>query len=330
MATKLPLLGIDPIGDLRVAYWNGEDSPEELERRLYAICTFYDITRKQIGDRLFIDTAHTLPIKLATLDDGKAKLAVPLVGELQYALKDLKIDHLSLDPLVSTHELSENDTGHMEMVAKTWARMSQEGNRSIGLVHHNRKAMTGPVGQIEDSRGASALIDAARVRRAINTMTETQGRASGFTDEDIQKGRHKFYISADLSRSNLSPPSSSLSWYHLQSVDLDNATATHPSDKIGVPEPYQYVNLGDVEYSPEDQRKALAAIKKATGLRTNVRAKQWVGFTILEALDIPKTDKRERERVSKLIDRWVEDGTLELYEGEDNARRPVDCIKCVE
>ena len=47
MATKLPLLGINPIGDLRVAYWNGEDSPEELERRLYAICKHYDITIKQ-------------------------------------------------------------------------------------------------------------------------------------------------------------------------------------------------------------------------------------------------------------------------------------------
>ena len=72
MATKLPLLGVDPIGDLRVAYWNGEDSPEELERRLYAICKHYRITKKQLGDRLFVDTALTLPIKLAVMDDGQA------------------------------------------------------------------------------------------------------------------------------------------------------------------------------------------------------------------------------------------------------------------
>ena len=111
--------------------------------------------------------------------------------------------------------------------------MSQEGDRSIGIVHHNRKSITGAAGQIEDSRGASALIDAVRVRRAINTMSETQARASRF---EIDK--HKLYLSADLSRSNLSPPASALRWYHLQSVDLDNATTTQPSDKIGVPEPY--------------------------------------------------------------------------------------------
>jgi hypothetical protein len=182
------------------------------------------------------------------------------------------------------------------------------------------------VGQIEDSRGSSALIDAARVRRAVNGMSESAAKAAGFTELE----KRKFYISADLSRSNLSPPAAALDWYHMHSVDLDNATATQPSDKVGVPEPYEYVNLGDVEFTPDEQRKALAAIRKGTGLRTDVRAKQWVGFTVLAALEIPKTDKQARVRVQKLIAEWLRVGKLSTYEGADNSRRPVECVKCVD
>ena len=331
MATGRALLGVDPLPGLRVAYWNGEDSPEELLRRLYAICKHYGIDQAAIKDRLFIDTGLTMPIKIAEVgENGAAKIALPLVSELQYALKFLKMDCLSVDPFISSHSISENDVVGMDAVVKTWSGMAQRGNVSIGLSHHTRKAMSSgtSVGAIEDSRGASSVIDAARVRRALNTMTESQAKGAGIDD----KKRH-YYVSADLSRSNLSPPASALTWYRLESVDLDNATDTHESDKVGVPEPYEYVNLGDVEFAIDEQRAALTALKAGIGLRMDIRADTWAGATIATALALDidgksKVGKSNRVRITKLIDDWLVKGVLEAYEETDGKRRPKLFIKC--
>src|SRR4029079_18518420 len=48
MATGRDLLGVAPFGQLRVAYWNGEDPEEELQKRLHAICKRYGITPEDL------------------------------------------------------------------------------------------------------------------------------------------------------------------------------------------------------------------------------------------------------------------------------------------
>ena len=66
----------------------------------------------------------------------------------------------------------------METVAREWVRIAEATRCSVGIAHHTRK--TGGIAvTIEDSRGASALTNVARVRRAINKMSEPQARAAG-------------------------------------------------------------------------------------------------------------------------------------------------------
>jgi hypothetical protein len=54
MASQKSLLGgIPHHKPLRVGIWNGEDPQEELDRRIEAICRYYNISDDDLGDRLY-------------------------------------------------------------------------------------------------------------------------------------------------------------------------------------------------------------------------------------------------------------------------------------
>ena len=61
MVSGKPLLNIKPQGKLRVWYWNGEDPPDELERRFAAAMKHYGLTAEDIGDRLFFSSGDEIP-----------------------------------------------------------------------------------------------------------------------------------------------------------------------------------------------------------------------------------------------------------------------------
>jgi 2,3-bisphosphoglycerate-independent phosphoglycerate mutase len=83
-----------------------------------------------------------------------------------------------LCPHLSSHGVSENDNGAIDRVAKTWAKIAEETNCSIELVHHSRKTNGNEV-TVEDSRGAVALLSAARSARVLNQMTKDEGERAG-------------------------------------------------------------------------------------------------------------------------------------------------------
>ena len=60
MVSGRPLLNIDPIKQLRVWYWNGEDPQLELQRRFAAAIKHYGLKPEDIDDRLFINSGRTL------------------------------------------------------------------------------------------------------------------------------------------------------------------------------------------------------------------------------------------------------------------------------
>jgi hypothetical protein len=106
---------------------------------------------------------------------------------------------LVIDPFVKSHAVNENDNNMMDQVVTTWANIAHVTGCSIHLVHHTRKA-NGEQATIESSRGASAVKDAARVRRAVNGMTKHQAEDGGISEADRPK-----YICTDYTSSSLVP-----------------------------------------------------------------------------------------------------------------------------
>ena len=321
MATGFPLHGIAPIGGpKRVAYWNGEDGVDELQRRIAAICKYFMFDEHAVGDRLFIDSGREMPIKLATMDGGTFKIADPVVDQLIAAIDARGLDVFIVDPYVASHGVSENDTVMQDQIVKKWGLIGERTNVAIGLVHHNRKALSGPQAQIEDFRGASSIIDAARVRRSLNNMTEQQAKDAG-----VNPDRKNFYVSADLSRSNLQPPATALTWYELESVDLNNATATQESDHIGVPVPWEYKRLAEAPATPEQERGVLDAVKKRERWRVDMQSPEWIGHPIVAALGLLPDDikgktnmaKAHRQRVATMIVDLDNEGAITKVQAND-------------
>ena len=228
MACGKDLLGIEPVAELRVLYWNGEDPLEELERRVEAILKHYELTKADLGDRLFIKSGRDMPIRIAELDQGKAKIAKPMTRAMVKAIRLHKLDVVAIDPFVSSHSVPENDNNAIDLVAKKWADIADKTDSAILLSHHTRKT-NGNGASIEDSRGASALNYAARTRRAINTMTAVEARTAGFPDNDRSR---LSYFKSDMMGSSMIKPTAALDWYRFVSVDLMNG---QPDELTGAP-----------------------------------------------------------------------------------------------
>jgi hypothetical protein len=67
MATGRPLLGYPVRHPLRVWYYGGEDPLDEIERRLAAICSHYDISPDDWRGRLFVNSGRETPIRIAEM-----------------------------------------------------------------------------------------------------------------------------------------------------------------------------------------------------------------------------------------------------------------------
>jgi len=102
MATGLPLLGHQPPGPLRVWLWNGEEPVEELGRRMAAAMKNFGIAPEMVGDRLFIDNGHTMPLVLAEESRDGTRVHAPLVHGLIGELRRREVDAFLVDPVIST------------------------------------------------------------------------------------------------------------------------------------------------------------------------------------------------------------------------------------
>jgi AAA domain len=56
-----------PQGPLRVLCLNAEEDQDELDRRVAAVCQRYDVSRADLGGRLFVKSVRDEPLRLATL-----------------------------------------------------------------------------------------------------------------------------------------------------------------------------------------------------------------------------------------------------------------------
>lgn len=324
------LLGIGTVGEVfRVWYWNGEDPMDELQRRFAAAIKHYGLTADDIGDRLFIDNGHNMPICFAEQGKHGTKIATPVIEGVTAALIENKIDVMMVDPFVSCHRVVENDNGAIDAVAKSWSGIAEKANCSIMIAHHTRKPMAGGNGgmSVDDSRGAGALINAARPKRVLNNMTKEECEKAG-----IDEKYRRYYFRADSERSNLSPPAENAEWFKLVSVDLENSGLPNvPGDEIGVVTTWEY-DVKNTSVTVADIKRVQDAIAAGGPWRRNQQASPWVGIPIAQALSLDidgVLKKKNRSAVEKQIGLWLANGLLVLESHADpnvKRREPVEFV----
>ncbi|HEV2082802.1 MAG TPA: AAA family ATPase [Brevundimonas sp.] len=321
MTSGKPLLGLRPSGQLRVAYWSGEDPGDENDRRFMAAASHYGLTPADLGIggdpdalRLYVGSGRSTPIVMAEQTPSGVEIMVPQVEALETMIRSLRLDCIIIDPFVSSHRVTENDNNAIDRVVKEWARIADHYDVAIELIHHTRKA-NGAETTVEDGRGASALLYGARSARALNGMTKEEAERAGV------ENAYQFFR-ADTGKANMAPRSDVATWHRVISFDLGNGD-TGPSDQVGVvipwkwPDPFDGVQAADL--------LAVQRLIDGGKWRDNAQANEWVGKAVAEALGLDLDDKAERQKVKALLATWIKSGALvrTLAVDEHRKERPV-------
>lgn len=326
MVTGRPLLGTKPSKALRCWLFNAEDPRDEMDRRIMAAAMHFRLTPKDV-EGLFLDTGREQDLIVA-YEDKRTGVTIngPVVEAVVDQIRRNRIDVMVVDPFVSTHGVSENDNGAIDKVTKLWAKIADETNCAIELVHHVRKSEGRDV-TVEDARGAVSLLAAARSARVLNRMTEDQASAAGVPPQDRFS-----YFSVTRGKANLAPMSGQSEWRRLVSVALGNGdTVVGPAgrnrlgrgqDHAGVVTEWQWPDKeAIVEDVTAEQIKRICAEIDMSDCRENEQAGDWAGHRIAYVLGIDVTNKAEKKRVKRMLGAWIEDGTLQVVEQRDPLRR---------
>jgi hypothetical protein len=308
IATGRDLLGIKPNERTKVWLWNGEDPLEELQRRVGAAMIQYDISPEEVEGWLFLDSGRTSEIVLAQQTKSGAELAIPVIDALERTIRDNSIGVVILDPFVSVHRVSENDNGQIDMVAKAIARIADKTRCAFDLIHHVRKTNGGEV-TVEDGRGAVALLSAARAARAINQMSQDEADKWGVENRRL----HFRYFDG---KANLAPPSESSTWFKLESVDLENATDTRPSDRIGVVTRWEPPNAFD-DVTMEQMQEVRRRVSEGKWRESN-QSREWVGYLAAEIMKLNPGEKSDRAKLNAILKTWFKNGVLKVVTGKDD------------
>jgi hypothetical protein len=306
MAGGRDLYGIEVHGGpLNVWLYNLEDPAEESERRIHATAKWFHIAPEDVEGRLYVDSGRDQRCVIATETEYGARIAQPVYEQLKEQLNERQIDVLTIDPFVSSHEVSENDNRAIDAVVKAWGRLADECNCSINLVHHVRKG-NGQESTADSARGAKALVDAARSVNVFNRMSPDEASLAGVAED--QRG---FYFRVQNDKANLAPPDKA-TWYRMNNVSLDNG------DQVGVACPWRWPEL----YEGLSTRH-LIAVQKAVEQgewRLDSRSPEWVGHAVASILDIdPEAAKK---RILGLLKDWIKNDALRVVERDDETRRP--------
>jgi RecA-family ATPase len=223
MATGRNLLGEEPPCRLRVWLHNGDDSDKEMDRRVVAICKYYNIPQSELAGWLFTTTGNEFPLRVAR-GYNELQINEALLDAIHHQIAANSIDVATLDPLVTLHDVREQDNAAMDRVVRLFGEIADDLDCSFELVHHVRKGPKGSASEFDgyDMRGAGSVRDAVRSARVLNRMNEKEAEALAITDME-----RKFYFRLDRDKHNNAAPTEP-EWFRFYGVILANG------DDVGV------------------------------------------------------------------------------------------------
>ena len=329
--TLLPDMQLHEPDPLHVWYWNGEDPNEETRRRVAAACIHYDLKHSDLGNRFFADSGREQTITLGAIIKGEIDLDESLFDSIEQTMLDNAIDVLVLDPFVSAHRMGENDNNAIDAVIKRLGRLAERTNAAIEVVHHVRKPSSGSTAatDVNDARGASALLGGVRSARVLNVMSEDVATAAG-VPSDLRL-RH---FSVSDGKANMAPKADDVRWRFLESICLGNATATRKADNVGV---VRYYELPESAKFAVDMTRAqdialMILARDDTVRNHNGRGpapKNWLGYLMADELGVDndtEAGKRAMGTIRSLIKSMIRDEAIHVRRAEDGSRNMVEYL----
>ncbi|MCW3784346.1 AAA family ATPase [Defluviimonas salinarum] len=318
MASGRSLLSDWVSGPLRVWVLNLEDPRDELERRVTATMLHHRVQPEALDGRLFVDSGRERGLCTATQARDGVTINAPEVAAVIAEIEARHIDVLIVDPFVSSHMVNENDNGAIDLVAKEWGRIAERCGCAIELVHHTRK-LGGEEASSESSRGAVALLGAARSARVLNRMGEAQKADAGVSSDP------NTYFSIDRDKANLAPPGKRV-WRRMVSVDLPNGDSVGVTEAWEWPDDFDGISVADLLAVQIGIRDAWEAGKPPRA--SNQAKADWAGAVVASVLGLDAV--KEKARITRMLKTWVGAGALREVQHEDAKRNKRPCLEVGE
>lgn len=317
MASGRNLLVDDKVIDgkpLRVWYWNGEDPQEETRRRFVAAAKLHKVEPDEFVSRLWTDTGREQGVTFGSIENGSIKLDEELFNDMEAVMLERQIDVLLIDPFVSSHRMGENDNGAIDAVVKRLNKLAERTNAAIEIVHHVRKPAGGSTAatEVNDARGASALLGGVRSARALNVMDEATAKEYGIPLRD----RYSYFMVTN-GKSNMAKRDGSVCWRFMDEYDLCN-DVFGKSDVIGVATHYQPpADTKSLTVDMIDTAKEILARDRPYKFWSGFGPvpKDWIGIEL--AMATGKDPVECKKELREEIKTWLSRGIATLVEETD-------------
>lgn len=308
----------------KVWFFNGEDSKDNIQRRIHAFCKKHEIDPKNLDGQLYINSGLESGLKLAWTETGSKILENE--NEIQNIISQLKekeIDVAIFDPFISFHKLNENDNNAIDLVVKMFAKVAVEANCAILLVHHSGKAKGEAIGS-EGARGASSFIGAVRSARVLNNLTKAEIEKFNINEAEVTS-----YVSMSDVKANFSAKSPKKQYYKLESEFFENANDEKESIGVSVVQNFDLFDLFEDTISNEqwdEIRERLISGK----WRYEATASNWIGNEIADFMNIDLSSASEKKRIKNIINELIKNGRLEKYIDKTAQRKLVEFIRPID
>lgn len=298
--------------------YNLEDPKDELLRRMHATLRRYGVTRKDVEDRMFLDSGRDRPLVIAKATSDGGMVVSPIVKQVIAEIKRRNIRVMIVDPFVRSHRLQENINEQIDFAAALWGEVADQADCAILLLHHFRKG--GLSGDASAFRGASALIDAARAALSLSPMSEDEARRLGVPEDDRWQ-----FVRVDNAKLNLAPPPAAATWLKLVGEDLGNATRSRPSDRVQAVERWEPPSAWDglpwsMVHRVLDKIEAGCGEDEFYSLAPQAK-ERWAGTVLMD--DAGKTAAQAKA----ILKAWIANGVLE--EGQYMSYKRKQTTGCV-
>jgi hypothetical protein len=335
---KVLLPGDKPHKPLRVWMHNAEDSKDEMQRRVAATMMHHGITPADISDRLFVTSGRDSDMMLARQGRDGPEVIPGRVDSIVARLKANKIDVMMWDPLGAMHTLPENSNEAVNLLMGALREIAQRADVAIILVHHTSKAAAGDMvaAGAGASRGATALVDAARVTRELAPMTAKEAKSFLINEDERRR-----YVRIANGKANLAPAAGA-DWFRLVGVPLGNGSKEYPNgDNVQTVERWTPPTVAvRGALSDAEKNDVQDAIRQGTSTerRLSPRSPEWVGYLIGEVLGLTipaygtsATDRNDAEhfgfkQASDIITNGLERGWLVTADDRGGNGKSYPCV----